>query len=236
MKRATILGLLLVTLAASACTAAPTAAPTQPPPAATATSAPTPTAAPTVAPTAGPTAPTAVPTTANPLDALTRIFRGWAGVKSFRAKITVTPTTGAATETDLDVVMPDRFHVVSKQLEAIAIAGTYYVKLAGQWQKIALPKTIDLSFADLKKIEAELGASSDVKLIGPEVLDGTPTLVYQYTTTTTTPISTTTTSKVWVAVADQLPRRMESVAKSGTKTTVIYYDYNAAITIEPPIE
>lgn len=230
MKRVTVLGfLLLLALAASGCSALSSAPPTPTPlPAATATVAATPTAAPTATATAA-------PTNANPLDALAQIFRGWAGVKTFRAKIIVTPTKGAATETDLDVVMPDRFHVKSKQLEAIVIGTTYYVKIGSQWQKIALPKGIDLNFADVKKLESELGASTNAKLFGPEVLDGTPTLVYQYTTTIKTPTPLTTTSKVWVAVSDQLPRKMESVSKSST-TTVTYSDYNAAITIAPPIK
>ena len=234
MKRGMLL--LLVALAASACSATPTQAP--PPtsvPAASATAAATRTAAPTV--TAAPTAtPTSAATTANPLDALTQIFHGWANVKTFHAKIVVTPKTGASTETDLDVVMPDRFHVKTPQLEAIVIGSTYYVKVANQWQKIALPQGIDLNFADVKKLEAELGASSDVKLIGPDVLDGTPTLVYQYTVTITTPTPLTMTSKVWVAVSDQLPRKMEIVATDGTTTTVTYSNYNAPITIEPPIK
>ncbi len=232
MKPLAILAMLFVALAISACGGAPTATPTDALP----TSAP---AAPTKAaiPTAVPTAkPTVAPTTANPLDALTRIMRGWAGVKTFRSKITTTTSAGASTEISLDVVMPDRFHVVTKQLEAIAIGKTYYLKIGNQWQKVALPQGIDLNFADLKKLEAELGASTDAKLIGPDVLDGTPTLVYEYTTTIKTPTTLTTTSKLWVAVADQLPRKMESVSKTGSKTVATYYDYNAAITIEPPIK
>lgn len=233
MKRATVLGLLLVALAASACSATPTAAPTQaplpPPPAATATTAATATPAPTATPTAA-------PTSANPLDALTRIFRGWVGVKSFRAKITSTTAAGATTEINLDVVMPDRFHVVTKQLEVFVIGSVYYVKTGSQWQKVALPKGLDFSFADLKKIEAELGASTDIKLIGPDVLDGAPVLVYQYTITIKTPTPLTSTSKVWVAISDQLPRRMESLSKTGTKTVAIYYDYNANIAVDPPIK
>ncbi len=245
MKRGIVLGsLLLVALASSACSVAPATAPTQPPPP---TSAPTAqtiitatnTAAPVVTPT--PTATkTSVPTaTANPLEDLTRIFRGWASVKTFRAKIVVVPKTGVTIEAELEVVMPDRYHIVVKQqvvqLEYIIIGQTSYGKSGNQWQKISL-QGIDLSFADVNKIVAELGASTDVKLIGPEVLDGAPTIVYQYTTTITTPTPLTTTSKVWVAVSDQLPRKMVSVAQSGTTTTVTYYDYNVNITIESPIK
>jgi outer membrane lipoprotein-sorting protein len=232
VKRGIVLGLLLfAALATSACGATPTAAPTPAPPptvAATRTAAPTVTAAPTATQTSA-------PTTTNPLDALTRIFHDWASVKTFHAKIVVTPKTGASTETDLDVVMPDRFHVKTPQLEAIVIGPTYYVKVANQWQKIALPQGIDLNFADVKKLEAELGASTDVKLIGPDMLNGTPTLVYQYTATITTPTPLTMTSKVWVAVSDQLPRKMESVDTDGAMVTVTYSNYNAPITIEPPI-
>lgn len=233
MKRAAILGLLLVALALSACGGgAATAVPTQ---AAAPTAATTPTtaAAATPIPTA---AATVAPASANPLDALTRVFRGWTGVKSFRSKITTTTSAGVTTELNLDVVVPDRFHIVSKQFEAIVIGATYYLKTGTTWQKIALPKGLDFSSADLKARAAELGASTDIKLIGPEMLDGTPTLVYQYTVTIKTPTPSTRTSKVWVAVSDQLPRQVESVSVTGAKTTAIYSDYNAAITIEPPIK
>jgi len=223
--------MLFVALTASACSAVPAAAPTQAPPtpAATAASAATPTPAPTARPTAA-------PTSAEPLDALSQIFRGWLGVKSFRAKITTTTSTGAVTEMNLDAVMPDRFHAVSKQFEVIIIGATYYVKIGNQWQKIALPKGFDISSFDIKTLEAQLGASTEVKLIGPDVLDGAPMVVYQYTTTIKTPTPSTLTSKVWIAVADQLPRKMESTPKTGGKTVIVYSDYNANITIDPPIK
>ena len=235
MKRAAILGLLLIALALSACGGgAPTAVPTQAPQPTAATT-PTTAARATPLPTA---TVTIAPTSANPLDALTRIFHGWAGVKSFRNKITTTTSAGVTTELTLDVVMmPDpRFHIVSKQFEAIIIGAAYYLKTGTTWQKMALPKGFDFSSADLKAREAELGASTDDKLIGPAILDGTPTLVYQYTVTIKTPTPFTRTSKVWVAVSDQLPRQVESVSITGAKTIAIYFDYNAAITIEPPIK
>ncbi len=233
MNRVIVLGFLLVALAVSACNALPAAEPTKvplpPTPIATATTA----ATATPAPTATPVPP---PTSASPLDALSRAFRSFAGAKSFRAKITTTSGSTGGQDIQLDVVMPDRFHMTSKQVEAIIIGPTFYLKTGTQWLKTAAPKGLDFSFADVKKIQDELGATTESKLLGPELLDGTPTLVYQYTTTIKTPTPTTSTSKVWVAVADGLPRKMEVVAKSGTKTTIIYYDYNANITIDPPIK
>ena len=42
-------------------------------------------------------------------------------------------------------------------------------------------------------------------------------------------------SKLWVAVPDGLPRKLESAdPSSALKTTVVYYDFNAPITINAP--
>jgi outer membrane lipoprotein-sorting protein len=189
---------------------------------------------PTVAPS--PTVPLPTPTLANPLDAIKGAFRGFGGAKSFRAKMTSTSGAAANQEMILEVVMPNRFHMTSNQFEAYMIASTFFMKVGNQWQKIAMPKAFDLSMVDAKKLEADLGASTETKLIGAELLDGTPTTVYQYTTTIKTPTPTTNTSKVWIGVADGLPRKMESMPKTGGKTVITYYDYNVNIVIEPPIK
>jgi hypothetical protein len=238
MKRTLWFSLLLIALVATACNVsapAPTSAPpTEARVAPTLPLVPTQPPSPTILPS--PTVPRPTPTSANPLDALKSVFRGFAGVKSFRAKMTTTGGTTANQDMNLEVVMPDRFHMTSKEFEAYLIASTFYMKVGNQWQKIAMPKTLDLGFADANKLEAQLGATTETKLIGAEVLDGTPTTVYQYTTTIKTPTPMTVTSKVWVAVVDGLPRKMESVPKTGVKTVVTYYDYNANIVIEPPIK
>jgi hypothetical protein len=65
-------------------------------------------------------------------------------------------------------------------------------------------------------------------LVGPDILDGKPMLVYQYTLNNSP-------AKLWVGVADGLPYKVESVSKSGAKTTVTISDYNAQIVLTPPI-
>ena len=238
MQRTLWFTFLLIALTATACNAsAPTptgAPPTKAPVVPTSPAIPTQPPAPTIPPS--PTVPPPTPTSANPLDALKGAFRGFGGVKSFRAKVTTTGGTTANSDTTLEVMMPDRFHIVGKQFEAYLIATTYYMKVGNQWQKLALSKAVDLSSVDPKKLLADLDATTETKLIGAEVLDGTPTTVYQYTTTIKTPTPTTVTAKVWIAVVDGLPRKMESTTKAGVKTVMTYYDYNANIVIEPPIK
>ncbi len=234
MKRIFIIGALLIALSTSACNVLqggpannPTPTKTSAPP----TVPPTPTAVPTA--TQPPATATAA-SSANPLDALRKVFSGWGSVKSFRAKFTRTSGTTTSDGT-LEVVLPDHFHFISKQSEVIVIGKTFYIKTGTQWQKVALTQGFDFSFADVKKLQEELGVATEVKFIGPDVLDGAPMLVYQYTSTYKGPPAITTTSKVWVAVSDSLPRKSETTGSTGAKTVTTFYDYNANIAINPPI-
>lgn len=240
MKKLMLLISVALVFLVTACSGSATVAPTVVSPDVQPTAPATLVAHPTVTPlpTATPVPPTPVPTSVNPMDALTKMFSGWASVHSFRMKMTTTTATGtpAPQESTMDVVMPDRMHLITKGVDVIKIGAVIYMKVGTMWQKVALPQGLDFSFADVKKLQSEFGASTDVKFIGAEVLDGTPTLTYQYTVSIKTPVATTTTSKVWVAVSDGLPRRTESVSKSGAKTVVTFYDYNAAITIDAPIK
>ncbi len=186
-------------------------------------------------PTPVPPAPTT--TSTNPLAALTKAIRAWSSVKTFRARLTVPPVPpgqgqGGGGVVNIEVVMPDRFHMVGDGNEVILIGSTTYRKINNQWQRgeTFIPSPL----VDPKVFEAFLAAiKPDVKLLGPEVLDGTPTLVYELTT----PLLPAKTSKFWIAVSDGLPRKYEETSADNplSKMTIIYSDYNADITINPPI-
>lgn len=209
------------------------------------TQTPLPTRAPTVppSPTVPPTA-TLPPATAtlnpaaNPLDALKSAFGGWSNVKSFRIK-SVRAAGSTTSESTFEVVLPDRFHIIGKD-EIIIIGSTLYTKKGTTWTKTQLPKDFDLSFADYKKLLEQLGAATDVKFIGPDILDGAPMLVYQYTSTfKVVNTSVTSVSKVWIAVSDRLPRKSESTSNltGGSKTVSTYSNYNdPLIIINAPIK
>lgn len=205
--------------------------------------APQPTATP-VPPTATPVPPTATPNpAANPLDALKKVFTGWASVKTFRGKIVRTGGI-APGESSFEMVTPDRIHSVSKTSETIIITNTIYTKKGTTWTKQPLPQGFDLSFASAQKILDQLGTTTEVKFIGPDVLDAAPMLVYQYTftsklqTTATQSTNITTVSKVWVGT-DGLPHKAENTSSinPGGKTVITYSGYNdPTIVIEPPIK
>jgi hypothetical protein len=190
---------------------------------------------PTVPPTATQPPPTATTNpAANPLDALRSAFASWA-VRNPCAKMVQTKGTTTTLEGTLEAV-PDRFHMVTKQIEMIAIGKTFYMKTGTTWQKVTLTQGLDFSFADIKKWQDELGVATETKFIGADVLDGAPMLVYEYKTTVKGPPAITSTTKVWLAVSDRLPRKTETISTSGAKTVMNFYDFNANVAIEAPIK
>ena len=84
-------------------------------------------------------------------------------------------------------------------------------------------------------------AISDVQLVGPEIVNETPTMVYSLRINLQTKTSYTGTAKVWLGVTDGLLRQMEIqstvTGESGDQAqiqTQITYEYDPSIKIEPP--
>jgi hypothetical protein len=219
-----------------------------------------PTAAPTSVATRAPAATTqattaAQPTTAtgpsgNPFDFILNAQRAQLAVKAFRSKTTTTSAAGTQTTTTLEYVNPDRVHLImANGNETIVIkgVGTYSKTSGGKWavSPVDLSSTVFGQF-DPKTIE-ELKNSivtSNVKLIGPDVLDGRPVLVTTYDTLVKglgpggSDIHGS--ARLWVGATDGLPYRRESTQDSavtaGAKTTTVTtYEYDPNIKIEKPI-
>jgi hypothetical protein len=174
----------------------------------------------------------------NPLDTLTKAIRAQFDAKSYRARME-SSFAGQNMTRVVEFVAPDRFHMTSDMDEIIIVGPvTYRREKGGQWQKFPVNVgSMVNAFRDPKIID-ELTKSTDIKFLGPDVLDGTPTLVYQYTVTNAFGTGMASTSKTWIGAADSLPRRSEveaEINKQKSKTIITYYDYNASINIEPPI-
>jgi len=195
---------------------------------------PPPTSAPGVPTTAATRA--AVPTTAaqppssgNPGDALLKAFTNWGSVKSFRARMSVGSGPTAAQMITLEMVQPDRMRMTSQQFEMILIGSTSYVKVGPTWQKMDLPQTVDVNQFSPKTYLTALQRLPDTKILGPDTVDGVPTIVYQFGATGAG-ASPATTTKVWIGAVDGFPHKIEAGG-----TTLTFYDFNANITINAPI-
>jgi len=237
------------TRAQSAPVAAPTVLPTQPAAAptvapATATRPPaTATAAPQPAATAVPTkAPTASPLPAgDPRDAILKAMKTQMGGKSYRVRQTSESSSGK-TQSIVEFVPPDRYHIttnVGTNTTEMIIAGKKaYQKIGDKW--LDFPVDVGSFIQALTSAASEEAGKgiSDVKLVGPDVLDGVPTLVYTYNSKAKFgDIETSSSIKLWVAVSDGLPRKMivEGEAMGIKSTTTQLIEYDPSIKIEAPI-
>jgi hypothetical protein len=191
--------------------------------------------------------PTAIHTTVSPTSGSTSVDARTAVLNAIQAHLTAGPyqviasITSGTTTTAMhgEVVLPDKFHLFSTlsggpEREYIIIGSTTYAKVGGQWAQLQ----IDLSgmlanFID--RLDPE--AISDVRLVGSEDVNGTPTFVYIYTYTNTVE-GTLITSKVkmWVGVDSGLPLKQ---VVNGEVNGVNYQSeqtitYNSSIIIEAP--
>ena len=126
----------------------------------------------------------------------------------------------------------------------IIIGKVWYAKDAkGKWSKSDKP-TADKS-VDINKLMAE--GVTDVQFVGPEVLNGAPTMVYAFKFNFAPANAKTTftgAGKVWIGVTDGLPHQYElqgtMQSQSGNQVQVQIqlrgaYEYDSGINIQPPI-
>ena len=169
------------------------------------------------------------------LDALTKAMTAQLNARSFRAR---SDRPGQETSTIIEFVAPDRLHVTSDEDEIIIVgANAWDRKPGGEWQKF--PMDVSQLMASIRDPEAiqAIRQNAEVKLVGPDTLDGMPMTVYEYTIRNIRDPGTTEHSKTWIAVADSLPRRKETEINANNQTVrarMTYFDYNADIQIAPP--
>lgn len=160
-------------------------------------------------------------------------------VKSFRAR---TEANGV-TLMEIESVNPDRFHWKVQSLKEGAGAGeiiiigkdTFINKGNGAWIKSPISMSAMIQQVRDENVEEAMKRREDIKFVGRDVVDGAPTLVYQYRYKLTNKLW-----KMWISASDWLPRKSESEAGGsvdGPKVTtrITYSDYNSDIRIEPPI-
>jgi hypothetical protein len=231
----------------------PTAVPTAPP---TATVPPTavPTLPPTPPPTAPPTpVPTVAPTTAAATsgaaasgpavtrDDVRQVAEAWSVARSYHM-VGQLPAAGGqpATTIDVQVVKPDRQHVRvtvgSQTIELIRVGNDSYTNLAGLWTRApaeALSPLDALTNPDDMVAGFDEQAQSGVSYTkgSTETVDGVPC---QQWVRSGPGGGSGEVDSVCIGTADHLPRQFQGTT-DGRPISVTFTDWNAPITIEPPV-
>jgi hypothetical protein len=176
-------------------------------------------------------------TDAQALEGLTKSMDMQLNAKSFRARMDSTFNDQEMART-VEYVAPDRFRMTGEADETIIIGSNAWVRQNnGAWQKLPIDASQMIASVRDPKMIDQIRKSAEVKLIGPDTLDGKPMMVYQYTLRNAMGTDMTSRAKAWISVADSLPRRMETeteIKGKTSKATITYFDYNADIKIDPP--
>lgn len=189
----------------------------------------TPTVAATPTPASTPTANAATSGAAVGADEVLRVASAWSRVKSFRIK---SDTTGNGQFLG-EFVLPDRSHFTitanSQTIEVIRIGPDTYTKINGQWTK--QPGVASAITTDPVKLVSDFSASQQA---GKKVTKGHTKTVngVQCQDWIITSASGANESSICIGLQDQLPYQASS---ANGKAVVDFYDYNAPITINPPI-
>jgi hypothetical protein len=197
--------------------------------------------------------PVSAPVVENPRAALNATVKAVSRVKTYRASQTITGTLGYITQT-IEFVAPSTTHMLSwvhnssaykgYLLEHIILSDTLYYKVGTRWQKSGFIVSDLMENMNFSGVTAMIKASpnyvTSAKYVGPDVVNGVPTQVYQYQMRVPK-IAMNATMTLWIG-GDHLPYRMDTVSlvKYGSKPIIstasaLISDYNAPITITVPI-
>jgi len=197
----------------------------------------------------------------DPHEDLKKAFTAQLAAKSFRYRMNFESSFLSGSHVESEFVAPDRYHVTiigqssvpgrEIQQEMIITGKDTFMKVGDMpWRKTeanSSETTMVTTIARMAQqfratdVEQRMTKYEDVRFVGPETLDGSPALVYQFKLKGTGGQSS---GKIWISTTDGLPRKIENDGGAGTnsnggttksKLVVTYYDYNANIKIEPPI-
>ncbi len=220
-------------------------------------------AAPTLAPTSEPTTTLGAQATAAPsaqgaagsgapVDSIWNATSKMAQ-QAYRATI-VSTTTGAAANNGtrtitMEYAPPGHMHMtLTGGMEIIVLEdqGTIYQKMGSSATWTQMPATMaqailsNMPMSDPKQLSQlkQQIIVDQTKFVGPDLVNGTPALVYDYATRSATDPSVTHNSRVWVGVTNGLPLKVQtsgnSASGSGQITTVVTYQYDPSITVQAP--
>jgi outer membrane lipoprotein-sorting protein len=185
-----------------------------------------------------------------PLDVMTRAMRAQLDAKSYRAHVTNTTGDGMTSHMLIEYAAPDRYRMSTEaqggsagkgfKMEYVIVSGATYIKTPGSgWVKSPVDaRPMINAFRDPKMLD-ELAKTTDIKLVGPDTLDGAPMLVYEYTQNNPMGMKLKNTARTWLSVADGLPRKTETEGEfngTKTKTHITMSGYNTDIKIEAPVK
>src|SRR5678816_216960 len=160
-------------------------------------------------------------------------------VGKFKSSSTITGDDGKVFKTSAQVIWPDRFHIVTEQMEAIIIPGKSYMKQPGSgWQVIPVDLSQMVAGFRAEAMKDSMASTTNVKELGTSEVNGHQVRGFEYDSSATIMGQTSKAHcKMWLDVATGLPVRQEvdGEAMGHKSKTVQDYDFTSPVKVEAPI-
>lgn len=148
-------------------------------------------------------------------------------------RVEVASETNSSLNAQVDVQLPDRFHLRSANGEFIVHPQGTWVRQAGQWSK--LPADLSQTLRGFGPPDPAQAAASivEVEFLGEEVVAGCRSRNYRYRSKDGQFVSESA-GKMLLSVCQDtgLPVRMQG--RQGEDPVVLNYDFDAQLDIQPP--
>ena len=157
----------------------------------------------------------------------------------FKQSSVITSDDGKTFKTSAEVIWPDRYHIVTDQMEAIILPGKSYMKQPGQgWQLMPIDLGQMVAGFRAEAMKDSIANTTNVKDLGASEINGHAVRGFEYDSTAKVMGQTSSAHcKMWIDVATGLPVRQEVDGQAmGHKShTVQDYDFASPVKIEAPI-
>ena len=159
-------------------------------------------------------------------------------VKAAKFRMVGTTTSGGETqEMWSEVHWPDRFHARNAGGEFIVIPGQTWMKQGGEWMQMPMDMSAMVKGMTPTAVSDMFANMKNEKDLGEQTLDGRKVRVYEYDTSTSVMgIKAESHVKLWIDPATNLivKQEVDGSAAGHTSKTVQTYEYDDAISIDPP--
>jgi hypothetical protein len=177
---------------------------------------------------------TAAPAQADARAEVTAAFQAAMQASSYRLQIVVENKRGPI-RSQMDVQLPDRFHMKADEAEFIIIPGGTWINAGGRWMKVPVDMSKQMQGYRLQDVGEASAKIEQIEKVGSEDIAGCVSSIYRYSTTSTF-AGRSSDDEVELAVCDASgkPIRLRSTPKSKGDAVVIHYDFDAVIDITAP--
>ncbi len=161
-------------------------------------------------------------------------FRAAMADGTYRMNIVVDNKRGPIS-TQMDVQMPNRFHMKAAEAEFIVVPEGTWINAGGRWMKVPVDMSERMQGFRIEDMEKASSSIPDVELVGTEAVDGCESSIYRYAATTNVAgRSSEDDVELAICTTSGKPIRVRTTPKKKGEAVTIRYDFDAAIDIRPP--